>query len=91
MLGAPGSIMYFDCLIFSMRRLKNFPDLDYMLNILRRPFSYFALKIGKNFMRYIRYYSLSLSQQNMCDYQHDYDSACNYSNSNSTNSTNRIF
>ena len=44
--------------------------------------SYFALKIGKNFMRYIRYYSLSLSQQNICDYQHDYDSMCNYSNSN---------
>tara|TARA_Y100000591_G_scaffold142324_2_gene122283 strand:+ start:3565 stop:4374 length:810 start_codon:yes stop_codon:yes gene_type:complete len=51
--------------------------------------SYFALKIGKNFMRYIRYYSLSLSQQNVYDYRHDYDADCkevfppyNYSNSN---------
>ena len=56
--------------------------MDYINLFAAFGISYFALKIGKNFMRYIRYYSLSLSQQNICDYQHDYDSMCNYSNSN---------
>ena len=50
--------------------------------------SYFTLKICKNFVKYIRYYSLSVSQQNICDYLDDYDTDCNYSNSNSNSNSN---
>ena len=57
--------------------------LDYINMFAIFGISYFALKIGKNFVRYIRYYSLSLAQQNLlnCDTDSNYSNSSNFDSS----------